>query len=271
VGDTIQVQLFGKTGGNYTLVVNRDGAINFPELGPIQVAGFGFDEMRRMLQDRVSQQMIGVSASVSMGELRSIRVFVLGDVNRPGSHMVGSLSTVTHALLASGGVKPIGSLSNIEHKRDGRTIGTLDLYDLLLRGDTRADARLQPGDVIFVPPVGTQVGVEGEVRRPAIYELKGGATAEQLIGLAAGLPLRRIPQGATPRASTTSQDRILDLDVRSAAGRATPLKPGRPAHRAGGAGPNVTTGSSCPATSIRPRTVQHRPGMRISDLLPSLD
>jgi len=270
VGDTIQVQLFGKTGGNYTLVVNRDGAINFPELGPIQVAGLGFDEMRRMLQDRVSQQMIGVSASVSMGELRSIRVFVLGDVNRPGSHMVGSLSTVTHALLASGGVKPIGSLRRIEHKRDGRTIGTLDLYDLLLRGDTRADARLQPGDVIFVPPVGTQVGVEGEVRRPAIYELKGGATAEQLLGLAGGLAATAHPQGATLSRVNDSQDRvILDLDLRSAAGRATPLKPGD----------LLTVPAVLDRTDnrielsghiFRPRTVQHRPGMRISDLLPSL-
>lgn len=270
VGDTIQVQLFGKTGGNYTLVVNRDGAINFPELGPIQVAGLGFDEMRRMLQERVSQQMIGVSASVSIGELRSIRVFVLGDVNRPGSHMVGSLSTITHALLASGGVKPIGSLRRIEHKRDGRTIGTLDLYDLLLRGDTRADTRLQPGDVIFVPPVGAQVGVEGEVRRPAIYELRGGATAEQLLGLAGGLAATAHPQGATLSRVNDSQDRvILDLDLRAAAGRATPLKPGD----------LLTVPAVLDRTDnrvelsghvFRPRAVQHRPGMRISDLLPSL-
>jgi polysaccharide biosynthesis/export protein len=107
-GDQLHVQLLGKTPGVNVLVVNRDGAVNFPELGPIIVAGLSFDEARRMLQERVSQQMIGVTASITMGELRSIRIFVLGDAQRPGSYTVSSLSTITNALFASGGVKPIG-------------------------------------------------------------------------------------------------------------------------------------------------------------------
>ena len=103
------------------------------------------------------------------------------------------MSTITNALFASGGVKPIGSLRNIALRRDGKTVATLDLYDLLLRGDTRGDARLQPGDAIFVPPVGPTVAVDGEVRRPAIYEVKNEQTVAELIALAGGLNAEREP------------------------------------------------------------------------------
>lgn len=271
VGDMVQVQLFGKTPANYSLVINRDGAVNFPELGPIQVAGLTFDQMRELLRERVSQQMIGVNASISMGELRSIRIFVLGEATRPGSYMVSSLSTITNALFASGGVKPIGSLRRIEHKRNGQTIGTLDLYDLLLRGDTRGDARLQPGDVIFVPPVGTRVGIKGEVHRPAIYELESATTAGELVRLAGGLTALAHPQGATLSRVNESHDRlILDLDLNMAAGRATPLKAGDLVNV-----PvvidRVDNRIELAGHVFRPRAVQYRPGMRISNLLPSLE
>jgi protein involved in polysaccharide export with SLBB domain len=106
---------------------------------------------------------------------------------RPGSYAVSGLSTITAALLASGGIKPIGSLRNIALRRNGTTVSTFDLYDLLLRGDTRADTRLQQGDAIFVPPVGATVAIDGEVRRPAIYETKGERTVSDLIELAGGL------------------------------------------------------------------------------------
>ncbi len=122
--------------------------------------------MRDTINERVAQQMIGVRASITLGELRSIRVFVLGDVVRPGSYTVSGLATITNALFASGGVKPIGSLRNIALRRDGDTVATLDLYDLLLRGDTRGDVRLQPGDAIFVPPV-------GPTRRPSTARCAG--------------------------------------------------------------------------------------------------
>ncbi len=121
--------------------------------------------------------MIGTQAVVSMGDLRSIRVFVLGEAERPGSYTVSGLSTITNALFASGGVKTIGSLRNIQLKRNGTLVTRLDLYDLLLNGDTSNDVRLLPGDVIFIPPVGDTVGVTGEIRRPAIYELQGESTA----------------------------------------------------------------------------------------------
>jgi protein involved in polysaccharide export with SLBB domain len=186
-GDTVNVQLFDAQNAEYFLTVSREGTINFPEIGPINVSGLSFAEMRDTINERVAQQMIGVRASVTLGELRSIRVFVLGDAVRPGSYTVSSLATMTNALFASGGVKPIGSLRNIALRRDGTTVGTLDLYDLLLSGDTRGDLRLQPGDAIFVPPVGPRVTVEGEVRRPAIYELRNEPSVAAVVALAGGL------------------------------------------------------------------------------------
>jgi len=101
-----------------------------------------------------------------------MRVFVLGEARNAGSYTVSSLSTITHALYVSGGITRTGSLRRVQHKRDGQLIGELDLYDLLMAGDTSNDNRLQPGDVIFIPSVGDRVGIDGEVYRPAIYELK---------------------------------------------------------------------------------------------------
>jgi polysaccharide biosynthesis/export protein len=192
-GDVIEVQLFGKDNRQYRLAVTRDGRISFPEIGALAVSGMTFTDLRADLERRVAEQMIGVKASISMGPLRSIRVFVLGDVTRPGSYTVSSLSTMTNALLVSGGVQPIGSLRNVQLKRNGRLVTRLDLYDLLLRGDTSADQRLQPGDVIFVPPIGATAAVAGEVRRPAIYELRNERTVAQLVEMAGGLMPSAVP------------------------------------------------------------------------------
>jgi polysaccharide biosynthesis/export protein len=164
-GDTLEVLLIGQRGGQFTLTVGRDGVVDFPELGPIAVAGMRFASAKDLLEQRVAEQMIGMRANVSMGALRSIQVFVLGEAAQPGSYTVSGLSTITNALFASGGVKPIGSLRNIQLKRSGQVVRTLDLYDLLLNGDTSNDARLLPGDVIFIPPVGITVAITGEVPR----------------------------------------------------------------------------------------------------------
>ena len=171
-GDNLVVQLYGKENNSYILIVNREGQVQFPEIGPITLAGLTFNDARALLVDAVQQHMIGVKASITMGTLRSIRIFVLGEALHPGSYTVSSLSTMTNALFTSGGVSEIGSLRNIQLKRRGKLITTLDLYDLLLNGDTSKDARLLPGDVIFIPSIGATAGVSGEVRRPAIYELK---------------------------------------------------------------------------------------------------
>jgi len=146
-----------------------------------------FDAARAAIEHRVTEQLIGSRVSVTMGDLRAIRVFILGEAEKPGSYTVSGLSTMTNALFVSGGVKKIGSLRNIQLKRNGQLITTLDLYDLLLRGDTSNDRQLLPGDVIFIPPIGRTVSVDGAVRRPAIYELKSENTVAQAVNIAGGL------------------------------------------------------------------------------------
>ena len=173
-GDTINILFFGKKSSEMSIQVTRDGNLNIPDLGPVSVAGLSFAELKENLLERVATQMIGVKASISLGELRSIRIFVLGDVYKPGSYTVNALSTLSNAILASGGIKRIGSLRDIQLKRKGKVISHFDLYGLLLQGDTSDDHRLLPGDVVFVPPINISVGMYGEVRRPAIYELKKG-------------------------------------------------------------------------------------------------
>jgi protein involved in polysaccharide export with SLBB domain len=266
-GDTINVQLFGSQNNEFFLPVNRDGTINFPEIGPVNVAGLTFTQMRDTLVQRVTEQMIGVRASITLGELRSVQVFLLGDVARPGSYNVSGFATITSALYAGGGVKPIGSLRNVRLLRDGATVASLDLYDLLLRGDTRGDVRLQAGDAIFVPPLGAQVTVAGEVRRPAIYEVRGGETVADLVALAGGLNavanraavrLERV----VPNRGTTVQD--IDLTT---GGAQTAVRDGDvlriPANLE-----RLEDSVRLAGNVFQPGLHQWRQGMRLTDLVP---
>jgi protein involved in polysaccharide export with SLBB domain len=270
-GDTFRVQMTGNTRGNYSLVVGRDGQVNFPELGPIAVAGLRFDDARQMLEQRVTEQLIGTRASVAMGELRSIRIFVLGEAETPGSYTVSGLSNITNALFVSGGVKTIGSLRNIELKRAGVTVSRLDLYDLLLKGDTRGDVRLLPGDVIFIPPVGPTVGITGEVTRPATYELRGETTAAQLLELGGGLrPLAEVRLATLERLDEARNKTVVDLNLASPAGAAVQIHNGDilriPAVR-----PTLENSISVSGHLYRPGDFQYRPGMRLSDAITSLE
>lgn len=217
--DTIIIQLFGAVNETYTLVVTREGVIDIPKVGPITVAGLTFNELKENIAQRAAKQMIGVSTHVTLGPLRTILVFVLGDVVRPGSYTVSSLSTLTNALFASGGVTTVGSLRDIQLKRRGKVISRLDFYDLLLKGDTSRDVRLQGGDVLFVPPIGRTAGVSGEVRRPAIYELRQEKSIKDLLALAGGMVPSAYSKGSQLLRVSKSQDRVqedLDLSVSSA-------------------------------------------------------
>ncbi len=148
-----------------------------------------------------------------MGDTRAIRVFVLGEARKPASYTISGLGTITSALFAAGGVKPIGSLRNIQLKRQGRLVRTLDLYDLLIRGDTTDDTKLLPGDVIFVPPVGATVAIDGEVQRPAIYEVKGETTVAQAVALAGGLTPEADRSASTlTRLDESSRRIVLKID-----------------------------------------------------------
>ena len=186
-GDEIKIILFGNKNKQYTLQVTRDGDIFLPEIGPISVAGLTFLDLKETMQQIVDNQIIGTKISLTLGALRSINIFVLGEAAQPGMYTVSSLSTLTNAIFTSGGIKTTGSLRNIELKRNGQLLSSFDFYNLLLDGDTSDDVRLMTGDVIFVPPITKTIGIAGEVKRPGIYELKADETAEDLINFAGTL------------------------------------------------------------------------------------
>jgi polysaccharide biosynthesis/export protein len=270
-GDTFNVQLYGNETASYSLAVGRDGRIKFPKLGPISVSGMGFDSARAALEHRVAQQLIGTQVSVTMGDLRSIRVFVLGEAEKPGSYTVSGLSTMTNALFVSGGVKTIGSLRNIELKRNGHLVSVLDLYDLLLHGDTSADRQLMPGDVIFIPPIGVTATAYGALRRPAIYELKKEKTAEQLVNVAGGLsPDADGRLAQLERIDSSRLREMRNIDLTSNAGRNTELMNGDklrvPAVR-----PTLENSVELSGYIFRPGAFQYRAGLRLTDVLSSFD
>jgi protein involved in polysaccharide export with SLBB domain len=270
-GDQLNVQLFGSQNRTLKLTVGRDGRVNFPELGPIAVAGKSFDAVRGEIEARVAQQMIGTQASVGLADTRSIRVFVLGEAQRPGSYTVSGLATVTSALYASGGIKTTGSLRDVQLKRQGALVRRLDLYDLLLRGDTSNDAKLQAGDVIFIPPVGATVSVEGEVRRPAIYELKGSVSLGAAVALAGGLTNEADDSRvAVLRVGEDKRRVALNLPLNTAEGRSAALRNGD-AVRVQRLRPTLDAGVSLEGHVFRAGTVAWREGLRLSELIPSVD
>ena len=226
-GDMVEVMLFGKDNESHSLPVSRDGVVHFPGIGPITAAGLSFSKFDAVIKSHVRSQMIGTKVTVTLGALRSIRIFVLGDVFRPGSYTVSALSTLTNALFVSGGIKKLGSLRNIQLKRRGRVITRLDLYDLLLQGSTRNDHRLQPGDVIFVPPIGKTTGIAGHVKRPAIYELRKEKSAAALVELAGGLLPSAFPAvSQLERIDAKGHRVLLDVNLTQKSGKKTSLRDG---------------------------------------------
>jgi protein involved in polysaccharide export with SLBB domain len=270
-GDELKVQLFGGQNRNFSLQVSREGTVSFPELGPIRVAGQTFNAAKASIEARVAREMTGVRADVSMGDVRSVRVFVLGESRRPGSYTVSGLATMTTALFTSGGVKPIGSLRDIQLKRQGAVVRHLDLYDLLIQGNTSDDAKLQPGDVIFIPPVGPVVSVEGEVKRPAIYELKGEADVADVLQIAGGLT----PEADRGRASLTQVDdksfrRVFDVSLASETGRNQGVRNGD-ILRVARLRPQIDSGVAVDGFVHRPGLTAWREGLRLSDIIASVD
>lgn len=269
-GDTLNVQLYGKNSKEFTLTINREGVIQFPDLGPISLNGLTFAEVREVLKRRIDESMIGIQASITMGELRSIRIFIAGDAYKPGSYTVSSLSTITQALFVSGGINDIGSLRNIQLKRSGKTVGTLDLYDLLMRGDASGDKRLQSGDVVFVPPSGSTVGVKGEIRRPAIYELKNNETMADVLAMASGLN-----PGAYPKASTVERyvrnasKTVISVDLTTSKGLKTKVHNGD-LLSVKSASSRVDNAITIAGAVIRPGQYQWHENLKVADLLPSI-
>jgi polysaccharide biosynthesis/export protein len=270
-GDELSVQLYGNQNRTLRLSVNRDGSITFPGLGPIQISGLTFNAAKRVVESRVEQQMIGVRANVSMRETRSIRVFVTGEARQRGSYTVSGLATMTTALFASGGVLPIGSLRDIHLKRQGVTVRRFDLYDMLIRGDTSDDAKLLPGDVIFIPPVGATIAVEGEVKRPAVYELNGETTVGEVVQMAGGLtPEADRSRGSLTRIDENSRRIVLGINLNLPVSRDQIARNGD-VLRIARLRPQLDSGITISGFVYRTGPMAWREGLRLSDVIGSVD
>lgn len=185
-GDSFNVTLWGITEGIFNVEVNREGGIVLPKVGVVKVVGLTYGELKPFIEQQLGRYYESVNVGITIDELRTIQVYVVGEVTQPGSYTLSSLSTAFNALFAAGGPTKKGSLRKIQILRSGRVIAALDLYRFLLKGDKSQDRNLRSGDTIFVPIIGPVAGIAGAVFRPAIYEIKGKADLGDFIYLAGG-------------------------------------------------------------------------------------
>lgn len=270
-GDTLSIQIYGKENYEYQQVITREGQVVIPNLGPFTVSGLSFSKMRELLEQKIKEKILGVDVAITLSELRTIRVFVLGDAYQPGQYNLSSLSTITHALFAAGGISDIGSLRDIQLKRQGKLIKHLDLYDLLVYGDSQNDVMLQSGDVVFVAPVGKSMTVSGEVKRPAIYELTGEETFEEIVKVAGGfLPSAHRSSIVVERINDKGVRTVVSLDMTSQVGQKSRVRDGdylKVMKNSEQFDKSVTIIGA----ASRPGNYQWLSGQRVSDLLPDID
>jgi protein involved in polysaccharide export with SLBB domain len=188
-GDEMVIDYWGSSSQHLQRSVDRDGRISLPEAGAIVVAGRTLSEAQQNIQRMLGRQLRGITVDVSLGKLRAVRAFVVGDVKNPGAYDISSLSTALSALIAAGGPTETGSYRTVRHYRGKALVEEVDLYDLMLRGVSGGEVHIASGDSILVPPAGAQVTVAGKVRRPAIYELRREQTLDQVLDLAGGVPV----------------------------------------------------------------------------------
>src|SRR5947209_739238 len=196
-GDEIQIRAWGQIDVDYNAAVDRDGTISVPKVGVINVAGIKANDLPAYLKTVFGRTFRNFQLTATLGKLRSIQIFVVGQARRPGTYTVSSLSTLVTAVFAAGGPSSKGSMRNIQLKRGNQVVAEFDLYDMLLSGDKSRDAKLLPGDVIYIPPVGPLVAVTGSVNVPAVYELRQSTVLFDLIRWAGGLATTAAGQKAT--------------------------------------------------------------------------
>lgn len=270
-GDEILLKLWGAVDADLRLKVDRNGQISIPRVGTLNVAGLKAAQLEPTLKAQIGRTYANFQLSATLGQLRSMQVFVVGQARQPGAYTVSSLSTLISALFESGGPAANGSLRNIQLKRDGQLVSTLDLYQFITQGDKSADARLLPGDVIVIPPVGPRVALIGALDNPAIYEL---GHAEE--------PLARVLGYAGGTRALTSPHKVLIERITPAQTRA-PRSVEERALDAAGLQSSVRDGDVVTLFEIRPEFANavtlrgnvaaplryaYRPGMRVADLIP---
>jgi protein involved in polysaccharide export with SLBB domain len=213
-GDSLSINLWGGISTRLNRIVDREGRVNLPEAGPVLVSGKSLGDVQMAVQKAIGTEFRDTSADVSVSRLRTIRVYVVGEVEEPGAYDISSLSTALNALVAAGGATPRGSLRTLKHMRGRQELEQIDAYDLLLRGVTPDAQKLENGDTLMVPPLGPQVTITGMVRRPAIYELNGEKTLQDALELAGGiLPAAALQHVEVQRLEAHEKRTMLSLDL----------------------------------------------------------
>lgn len=270
--DEILLRIWGKVTGDFALKVDREGYIHVPGVGDIRVAGVSYGSLKAHLQREIGKYFSGFELSTRIGRIRSIRVFVVGKVTKPGSYELSSLSTVIHALGAAQGPSKTGSMRDIRLVRGGNTVARLDLYDFLLRGDRTKDVVLQDGDVVLVPFVGPLVALAGMVKEPAIYELGPEKKLSQVIAMGGGIAaVGYTPRVQVMRVKDNVYKVVMDLSLKEAVeehdielqdGDIVMVFP---------VDERVANAVELQGHVYRPGLYEWRPGMRVTDLLPRME
>jgi protein involved in polysaccharide export with SLBB domain len=215
-GDGLSINLSGGVSQTLTRIVDREGKIALPEAGTIVIAGLTLQHAQTVIEDALKHQYRSLRVDITIARLRTVRIYVVGDVQRPGAYDLSSLSTPLNALYAAGGPTSVGSLRTLRHMRGTQLIREVDLYDFLLHGKRMNDERLEAGDTLLVPPAGPQVAIYGMVKRPAIYELNGNATLSEVLEDAGGATVAAALNHITvDRIQPNQQRETLSLDLPS--------------------------------------------------------
>jgi len=274
-GDRIEVKVWGSIDGAYELTIDARGQVQIPRVGVVTLAGTRADQVSGLLRRQFAKTFKDFELAATPNQLRSIQIYVVGEAERPGAYQVSSLSTLISALFQSGGPSSLGSLRAIELKRGGQTLAKIDLYQFILNGDKSQDQMLQAGDVIVIPRAGPRVAVLGAVDKPAIYELTSPQESiEALLKISNGglgvltTPHKAILERVNAReikAPRSIEERVLnDAGLRSTVRNGDILTLFK-------ISPEFANAVTLRGNVARPLRHAHRPGMKVSDLIPELD
>ena len=267
VGDELRIYIYGGQERDVVTRVSREGEMLVPPLEPLPVVGLTLEAARELVSQKIAEQIIGARAVVTLARLRAISITLAGEVAAPGTYTVSGLTTVSQSVFQAGGVSDIGSLRDIRVLRQGKVIARFDLYDLLLRGDASSDIRLRSGDVVFTPVAGGEVTLDGEVRRPAIYEIKAGDTINTAVAMAGGLTPMAYPSSVSFKRFSSSEDQGVGttLDLTLSDDLNTILAAGDEII-VGSKGVQLANAVSVEGAVNRPGAFGWREGLRVSDL-----
>jgi len=274
-GDSLAIDLWGSVSQRFVRPVDREGRVPLPETGPLLVSGKSLGEVQLDIQHALRSVFRDVSADVSVSRLRTVRVYVVGEVAEPGAYDISSLSTPLNALIAAGGVTARGSLRELRHYRGKQLIEQVDAYELLLHGVSSDLKRLESGDTLQVPPIGPEVTIDGMVRRPAIYELLHESSLAEALALAGGiLPTGALRHIEVQRVEAHEKRTMLTLDLSGNDSQVTQrlqefqIRDGDQIHIFPIAAYNEDA-IYLQGHVLRPGRYSYKPGMKLTDLISS--